>query len=59
MRSIVVNEYGVNRKVDVTDVKPQVVVRHLEEPKPPVADNHMYDFKYNHRLPNLDILGIG
>ncbi|CAG9957140.1 unnamed protein product [Clonostachys rosea f. rosea IK726] len=26
--------------------------------KPPVADNHMYDFKYNHALPTSDLLGL-
>jgi hypothetical protein len=24
----------------------------------PVADDFMYDFKYNHRLPTTDVLGI-
>ncbi|KAJ4003157.1 hypothetical protein NW752_011668 [Fusarium irregulare] len=26
--------------------------------KPPVADDYMYDFKYNHALPTTDVLGI-
>lgn len=26
--------------------------------KPPVADNYMYDFKYNHALPTSDVLGL-
>lgn len=25
---------------------------------PPVADDYMYDFKYNHPLPTTDVLGI-
>lgn len=29
-----------------------------EAPPPPVADNFMYDFKYNHSLPTTDALGI-
>lgn len=28
------------------------------EAKPPVADDYMYDFKYNHELPTFDVLGI-
>lgn len=28
------------------------------EEKPPVADDFMYDFKYNHPLPTTDVLGI-
>lgn len=28
------------------------------EPNPPVADDYMYDFKYNHELPTIDVLGI-
>lgn len=27
-------------------------------PKPPVADDYMYDFKYNAPLPTLDLLGV-
>ncbi|CAH0051909.1 unnamed protein product [Clonostachys solani] len=26
--------------------------------KPPVADDYMYDFKYNHALPTSDVLGL-
>jgi hypothetical protein len=60
MGSIAVDEYALNRKVEVADLKPQVLVRQLEEEeaKPPVADNFMYDFKYNHSLPTPDVLGI-
>lgn len=45
---------------DVTDVKSKVVVGNVElelTPEPPVADNFMYDFKYNHPLPTSDVLG--
>lgn len=34
-----------------------VVLDHDNVPKP-VADDYMYDFKYNHRLPTADILGV-
>ncbi|KAM0746806.1 FAD/NAD(P)-binding domain-containing protein [Meredithblackwellia eburnea MCA 4105] len=30
----------------------------VDAPKPPVADNFMYDFQYNHSLPTLDVLGV-
>jgi hypothetical protein len=29
----------------------------LEKASPPLADNYMYDFKYNHALPTTDLLG--
>jgi len=29
----------------------------VETASPPVADNFMYDFKYNHALPTIDVLG--
>lgn len=28
------------------------------EPNPPVADDYMYAFKYNHELPTIDVLGV-
>uniref|UniRef100_A0A8H7NB44 FAD/NAD(P)-binding domain-containing protein n=1 Tax=Bionectria ochroleuca TaxID=29856 RepID=A0A8H7NB44_BIOOC len=40
------------------DAKSEVTVTHHEIPKPPVADDFMYDFKYNHALPTTDALGI-
>lgn len=35
-------------------------LNHVIEPveKKPVADDFMYDFKYNHALPTIDVLGI-
>jgi hypothetical protein len=39
-------------KVGVAEVKLEV------NDKPPVADDYMYDFKYNHALPTTDVLGI-
>lgn len=40
------------------DTKSEIIVSHDEIPKPPVADDFMYDFKYNHPLPITDVLGI-
>lgn len=50
-----------NHKVDLADLKSKVIDGHVEleeTPKPPVADNFMYDFKYNHALPTTDALGV-
>jgi len=48
-------------QVNLADLKAKVVSGHVEleeDHKPPVADNFMYDFKYNHALPTIDALGI-
>lgn len=47
-------------KANMTDIKAEAVVKELEchPSKPPVDDNFMYDFKYNHVLPSSDVLGI-
>lgn len=45
---------------DLADLKAKSVAGHVEvevTPAPPVADNFMYDFKYNHSLPTIDVLG--
>ncbi|KAM5344357.1 hypothetical protein ACJ41O_012894 [Fusarium nematophilum] len=42
----------VKNKVGVSDVKLEATA------KPPVADDYMYDFKYNHALPTLNVLGV-
>ncbi|GLA46276.1 hypothetical protein AnigIFM63604_009748 [Aspergillus niger] len=49
-----------SNKANMTGFKAEVVVKELEcpSPKPPVDDNFMYDFKYNHVLPTSDILRI-
>lgn len=39
-------------KFGVDDVKLKATA------KPPVADDFMYDFKYNHALPTTDVLGV-
>ncbi|RAH72502.1 flavin-containing monooxygenase [Aspergillus aculeatinus CBS 121060] len=58
-----VQESGLDNQINqvsLTDLKAQVVVSELDTPssKPPVDDNYMYDFKYNHPLPTSDVLGI-
>ncbi|GLA97328.1 hypothetical protein AtubIFM61612_007929 [Aspergillus tubingensis] len=47
-------------KANMTDIKAEAVVKELEchPSKPPVDDNFMYDFKFNHVLPSSDVLGI-
>lgn len=42
----------VKKQVGVSDVKFEATA------KPPVADDYMYDFKYNHGLPTTDALGV-
>ena len=42
------------------DLKTKVVDHHIEvesTPKGPVADDFMYDFRFNHQLPTVDFLG--
>lgn len=45
--------------VNIADLKAKAVDGHVEVEvaPPPVADNFMYDFKYNHALPTIDVLG--
>lgn len=55
-----IKNIAVNKDVDLLDIKAKVVVDQVEidlGPKPPVADDYMYDFKYNHPLPTTDVLG--
>jgi hypothetical protein len=53
---------GVDGNVDVQNLKTKVGVSEVKlESKaqpPPVADDYMYDFKYNHALPTTDVLGV-
>jgi hypothetical protein len=47
--------------VDSANIKAKVVTNEVElevTPTPPVADDFMYDFKFNHALPTSDVLGI-
>ncbi|KAL1865141.1 hypothetical protein VTK73DRAFT_5466 [Phialemonium thermophilum] len=57
-----VQESGVDSIVDPASIKSKsrVAVRDVTEapPPPPVADDYMYDFKYNHPLPTVDFLGV-
>lgn len=46
---------------DHIDIKPKSGSKHVESlaaPTPPVADDYMYDFKYNAPLPTCDALGV-
>lgn len=56
----VIQTSGADQVVDMADLKSEnnVVVSHVELAQPPVADNFMYDFKYNHELPTIDVLGL-
>lgn len=61
MAPTAVNEFQVDGKAAISDLKLKVVANHVEveaAPKPPVADNFMYDFKYNHALPTTEVLGV-
>ena len=42
----------------IPEIKSDIVIGKHEIPKPPVADDFMYDFEYNHPLPTTDLLGI-
>ncbi len=45
--------------VDTGSLKAQVTVNEVDSTdKPPVADDFMYDFKYNHALPTSDALAV-
>jgi hypothetical protein len=39
-------------------IKSNIAIGQNEVPKPPIADDFMYDFKYNHPLPTTDLLGV-
>ena len=60
MAVVAVPEAGTVNNVIIADLKAKVVVDQVEldvSPVGPVADNFMYDFKYNHALPTNDVLG--
>ncbi|CAK7233182.1 hypothetical protein SEUCBS140593_008517 [Sporothrix eucalyptigena] len=44
----------VTKTVDQATAKKQYSI----EPNPPVADDYLYAFKYNHELPTVDVLGV-
>ncbi|KAK2600060.1 hypothetical protein QQS21_005224 [Conoideocrella luteorostrata] len=47
-----VNISNMGERIGVDEVKSKATAM------PPVADDYMYDFKYNHALPTMDVLGI-
>lgn len=54
-----VHDAATDSNVDISRLKSEVGVAKLAATeKPPVADDFMYDFKYNHALPTFDVLGI-
>jgi len=55
------HESALDNNVDTSHVKKQVGISDIKleaTAKPPVADDYMYDFKYNHELPTTHVLGI-
>lgn len=61
MSIITLQDPSVDHKVEKVDLKAKIIVDDVEiesTPAPPVADNFMYDFKYNHSLPTTDVLEI-
>lgn len=61
MATVTVHASAIAPQTDLADIKSKVIVDHVEletSPPPPVADNFMYDFKYNHPLPTPQSLGI-
>lgn len=61
MATITFREDAIAHQTDPVDLKSKVVVDNVEleaAPAPPVADDFMYDFKYNHPLPTPQSLGI-
>jgi hypothetical protein len=53
--------YEPSSQTDISDLKSKIVNGHVElerDAPPPVADNFMYDFKYNHSLPTIESLGV-
>lgn len=52
-----------NQAVDIVTAKSPIVAKSIKlnnaiSTPPPVADDFMYDFKYNHALPTTDVLGV-
>lgn len=55
------HESAIDSNIDTSHVKSKVGVSQVKldaAAKPPVADDYMYDFKYNHKLPTTDVLGV-
>lgn len=61
MPSTTVQPATIPSDVDIAELKAKQVNGHIELEQtvaPPVDDNYMYDFRYNHSLPTIDSLGI-
>lgn len=55
------HESAIDSNVDLDRLKTKAGVNNVKlaaTAKPPVPDDYMYDFKYNHALPTSDVLGI-
>ena len=53
------HESAIDNDVDINRLKNKIGISHVKleaTAKPPVADDYMYDFKYNHALPTSDVL---
>lgn len=53
-----VQEAVVIDQVSATKLQSKGAVLNHDQVAKPVADDFMYDFKYNHNLPTTDILGL-
>jgi hypothetical protein len=54
-------EFPNDDNMDGASIKAKVGTTQVDlgvTPAPPVSDNYMYDFKFNHALPTSDVLGI-
>lgn len=61
MSVVTIPDVAQQQTADIHDLKAKTVVSQVElevTPKPPVADNFMYDFQYNHDLPTIGRFGV-
>ena len=61
MTVLTVPDFAYHQRVDIPDLKAKTIVNNVElevTPKPLVADNFMYDFRYNHDLPTIGKFGV-
>lgn len=61
MAPIALSRPSSEEHIEHAGLKAKAVQRNIEleaASKPPVADDFMYDFKYNHPLPTTDVLGV-
>ena len=55
------DDLAATKDVDIAAVKSSLASGQAElegTTPPPVSDDYMYDFKYNHSLPTSDVLGV-